>query len=85
LLAVVTDVSVSRGELSRIAILTQSGLARSVVPANTATDGDVVFAVSTGPSAPGRPERRPGARADALGTLAADLVAEALRRAIARD
>ncbi|HEY6238304.1 MAG TPA: P1 family peptidase [Thermoplasmata archaeon] len=85
LLAVVTDASVSRGELARIAILAQTGLARSVVPANTATDGDVVFAVSTGTSSPRRPERRPGARADALGGRAADLVAEALRRAIRSD
>jgi len=82
LVAVVTDAAVSRSELARIAILTQSGLARAVVPANTATDGDLVFATSTAGTRPSRPEERPGGRADALGTAAADLVAIALRAAI---
>lgn len=83
LVAVVTDVAVSRPELARVAVLTQTGLARAVVPVNTTTDGDVVFASTLREGRP-RPERRPGARADALGYVAAELVAEALARAVAR-
>lgn len=84
LIAIVTDVAVTRPELARVAVLAQSGLARTVVPVNTATDGDVVFA-STTREGPLRPERRPGERADRLGAAAADLVARAVALAVAPD
>ncbi len=84
LVAVVTDAPVTRGELQRIAVMAQTGLARAVVPVNTATDGDVVFASTT--REPRRSaERRGGERADALGAVAAELVAHALARAVAID
>jgi L-aminopeptidase/D-esterase-like protein len=84
LTAVVTDAAVTRPELARIAFLVQAGVARCVVPAQTATDGDVVFASSTSPRHPGR-EARPGERADRLGARAAELVVQAILRAVAAD
>ena len=81
LVAVVTDAGITRSELARVAVLAQTGLARAVVPVNTATDGDVVFASTTGAvTAP--KSRRPGERADALGIAAAELVARALAAAV---
>jgi L-aminopeptidase/D-esterase-like protein len=82
LVLVVTEVPLSRSGLSRLAQQAQDGLARAVVPAHTATDGDVAFAGTT--SANRRPprERYPGATADRVGTFAADLVAEAAVAAV---
>lgn len=84
LVAIVTDVPVTRAELARVAILAQSGLARAVVPVNTATDGDIVFAATTGEGSRGR-QRRPGDWADRLGSASAELVARAVAVAVAAD
>ena len=70
LIALVTTGSASRPELQRAAALAHTGLARAVVPAHTATDGDVVFVSSVGPEPPGGSARRPGESADVLGILA---------------
>jgi L-aminopeptidase/D-esterase-like protein len=77
LILVVTDTPLSRGGLYRLAQQAHDGLARAVMPAHTATDGDVAFAATT--EAGRRPERElyPGQTADRVGTLAADLVARA--------
>jgi L-aminopeptidase/D-esterase-like protein len=68
LLAVVTDVAAPRSVLQRAAVFAHDALGRAVVPAHTATDGDVVFVTSV--AAEGvrpRPEHRTGELADALG------------------
>jgi L-aminopeptidase/D-esterase-like protein len=81
LVAVVTDSVVPRRVLQRVAIGAHTGLSRAVIPVHTATDGDVVFASSLpGGPAPGA-ERYPGAHADRLAMLAAELVVEAVLRA----
>jgi L-aminopeptidase/D-esterase-like protein len=82
LMIVVTDAAIERSTLRRVAILAQTGLAQCVVPAHTATDGDVTFA-STLATRPPAPESRPGGNADRLGMLAARLVIEAALRAVA--
>ncbi len=82
LVAVVTDASIDRPGLFRVAVLAHTGLSRAVVPVHTATDGDVVFASSTGSPAGPRRTEAPGALADRIGGLAARLVAEALLRAV---
>jgi L-aminopeptidase/D-esterase-like protein len=74
---------VTRSELGRIAILAQSGVARCVVPANSSTDGDLVFASTTrDPGGAGAPDDA-GARADTIGVAAAAAVVGAVLSAVA--
>ncbi|MCI4321732.1 MAG: P1 family peptidase [Thermoplasmata archaeon] len=71
LVALVTDVPVSRPVLQRVAAFAHTGLSRAVVPSHTATDGDAVFVTSVaGDSAHVAHERRTGETADRLGVLA---------------
>ncbi|HTT35839.1 MAG TPA: P1 family peptidase [Thermoplasmata archaeon] len=83
LAAVVTDVPVGRAALARIALLAAGGLARTVVPVFTATDGDVVFASATRERSRLPAEAYPGGLADRIGTAAAELVGRAAARAVA--
>jgi L-aminopeptidase/D-esterase-like protein len=73
LAVVATDARLSKEETNKFAMLAQNGLARSVYPVHTMYDGDIVFGLSTG-------ERK--GDVNVLGTLAADLVAESIRRAV---
>jgi L-aminopeptidase/D-esterase-like protein len=71
LVAIVTSMSAPRSTLQRVAAFAHTGLARAVVPAHTATDGDTVFVSSTGPEGPTRsPDVRPGEQGDRLGIVA---------------
>jgi D-aminopeptidase len=45
---VATDAALSKAALKRLAMAAHDGIARALVPAHTAFDGDLVFAVSTG-------------------------------------
>ena len=45
---VATNLALDKAELTRLALMAQSGVARAVRPAHTALDGDVLFAVATG-------------------------------------
>ncbi len=47
LAVVATDVTLDKAGCGRLATMGHDGLARAVVPAHTATDGDAVFALST--------------------------------------
>ncbi len=58
--------------------MAQSGMSRAIYPVHTPLDGDVVFAVSTGR----RPLADPLFAMTTLGTLAANVVARAIARAI---
>ena len=78
LVSIVTDVSVDRRTLHRIAIAGQAGMARAVTPVHSATDGDVVFASTTNESAGPPRERYPGELGDRLGALASELVVRAI-------
>jgi len=73
LVAVATDARLDKTALHRLASLAHDGLARVISPAHTAYDGDTVFALSTGDHA---------ASPDAIGVLAAELTATAIRRAV---
>jgi L-aminopeptidase/D-esterase-like protein len=78
LVAVATDIALTRADLQRVAWMAAAGLARAVRPVFAPYDGDVVFALSTAVHAP--PEG--GALSIArLGNLAADAVARAAGRA----
>ena len=75
LAVVVTNAAFDKTRLTKIAAMAHNGLARTIRPLNTSADGDTVYAVSTGTVPAGE---------DALGTLAARVLAEAVRLAVTR-
>ena len=77
LVLALTEAPLTRVGLHRLAVQAHDGLARAVVPAHTATDGDVVFAACTSSSVRAAPEPYPGATADQVGARVAALVARA--------
>ncbi|HSC64159.1 MAG TPA: P1 family peptidase [Caldimonas sp.] len=72
---VATDAILTKAEANKVAQMAHDGLARSIHPVHTMADGDVVFALATGAS--GRP-----AATTLVGALAADVLAEAVLRAV---
>ncbi len=72
---VATDALLTKAEATKVAQMAHDGLARSIQPVHTMSDGDVVFALATGAS---------GARASTtlIGALAADVLADAVLRAV---
>ena len=72
---VATDAVLTKAEATKVAQMAHDGLARSINPIHTTGDGDAVFALATGAS------RRP-ASASLIGALAADVLAEAVLRAV---
>lgn len=77
--AVATDAPLTRAQARRIATMAHDGLARCIRPIHTMFDGDCLFALSTAPEgeAPVDP-----LTVSILGTLAADMVVRAVRRAV---
>lgn len=75
LAVVATNAQLTKAEANRVALMADAGIARAVTPAHTTADGDTVFALATG---------RWNGRADAsaIGALAADVLAEAIVRAV---
>lgn len=77
--AVATDAPLSRAQALRVAMMAHGGLTRAVRPVHTPFDGDCLFALST--AAPGQVVVDDIALIE-IGTVAADLVAAATRRAV---
>ena len=73
---VATNVSLEKTPLTKIAMMANCGAARAVRPYHTTGDGDSLFAVSTGRL------QRPNLQLTVLGSIAADLVAEAILRGV---
>ncbi|HVL69558.1 MAG TPA: P1 family peptidase [Vicinamibacterales bacterium] len=74
---VATNARLTKAAINRVAVMADDGLARAVVPAHTPSDGDTVFALATG--------RWDGeANLAVIGALAADVLAEAIVRAVAK-
>ena len=73
LAAVITNADLSKTQLCKIAGMAHDGYARSIAPVHTSMDGDSIYAVSVG-SVP--------ADQDAVGVLAAEVVSEAIVRAV---
>jgi len=72
---VATNAKLSKAEMSRVALMADDALARSVAPSHTTSDGDTVFALATG--------RWSGeANTSIIGALAADMLSEAIVRAV---
>lgn len=76
---VATNVTLSKAQATRIAIMAQDGLAQAIRPVHTPLDGDTVFALSTGAQALAEPAPLTLAR---IGMLAADCLARAIGRAV---
>ena len=77
--AIATDAPLTRAQARRVAMMAQDGLARCIRPIHCPFDGDSLFVISTATDT--------GAGSDAtaiteIGTIAADLVARAVRRAV---
>lgn len=70
---VMTNASFTKAQLCKIAGMAHDGYARSIRPVHTSADGDSIYAVSTG---------KTEADQDLIGTLAAEVVSEAINRAV---
>jgi len=72
---VATDAVLTKPEATKMAQMAHDGLARTIRPIHTMSDGDIVFALGTGASGRQVPTTL-------LGALAADVLAEAVLRAV---
>ena len=73
LAAVITNAEFDKAQLCKIAGMAHNGYARSIRPVHTSADGDSIYALSVGSV---RADR------DLVGTLAAEIVSEAIIRAV---
>jgi L-aminopeptidase/D-esterase-like protein len=74
---VATNARMTKAEINRVAIMADDGYARAIAPSHTVGDGDTVFTLATG--------RWSGtANATIIGALAADMVTEAIVRAVSK-
>ena len=71
--AVITNAAFTKPQLCKIAGMAHDGLARSISPVHTSADGDSIYALSTGTLR---------ADMDLVGTLAAEVVSQAITRAV---
>jgi L-aminopeptidase/D-esterase-like protein len=72
---VATNGALTKAQATRVAMMAHDGYARAIIPAHTPVDGDTIFALSTGTHA--------GAvNLGQIGALAADVMAEAIVRAV---
>jgi L-aminopeptidase/D-esterase-like protein len=72
---VATNATLTKAQATKVAQMAHDGLARTIYPAHTAGDGDTVFSLATGAWA-GAPD------VTLVGALAADVMAEAILRAV---
>jgi L-aminopeptidase/D-esterase-like protein len=75
LAVVATDAALTRDQAYRVAVIAQTGLARTIRPVHTPVDGDVVFALATG-------RNQEPAEVLHLGALAARAVERAILRGV---
>jgi L-aminopeptidase/D-esterase-like protein len=72
---VATDARLDKAQATKIAQMAHDGLARTINPVHTPSDGDTIFALATGKS-----PRRPNLTL--IGALAAEAMAQAIVRAV---
>jgi len=70
---VATDAKLTKAQATKVAQMAQDGLARTIRPAHTMFDGDVIFALSTGAKK---------ADVSSIGAFAAEVMAEAIVQAV---
>jgi len=73
LAVIATDAKLSKTGATKLAQLAGLGMARSIAPVNTMSDGDIVFALSLGQA---------NASIDTVGAAAAEALAQAILRAV---
>jgi L-aminopeptidase/D-esterase-like protein len=73
---VATNAKLTKVEATKLAQLAQAGVIRAINPVHTTRDGDTIFTMSTG--------AMPAIDINALGIAAAEVLAEAIRRAVRR-
>jgi L-aminopeptidase/D-esterase-like protein len=74
---VATNARMTKAEINRVAIMADDGYARAITPSHTVGDGDTIFTLATG--------RWNGtSNPTIVGALAADMVTEAIIRAISK-
>ena len=71
--AVATNAKLTKAQATKVAQMAQDGFARTIRPAHTMLDGDVIFALSTGTKK---------AEVSTIGAFAAEVMAEAILRAV---
>jgi L-aminopeptidase/D-esterase-like protein len=75
---VATDAKLGKAQAHRLAVMAHTGMPRAIYPVHTPLDGDLVFAAATGR----KPLPDPMFALTALGTLAANVLARAIARAV---
>ncbi len=70
---IATDAKLTKAQATKVAQMAQDGIARTVRPAHTMFDGDVIFALSTGTKK---------ADVSSIGAFAAEVMAEAIVRGV---
>ena len=70
-----TDAGLTREEANYLARVSHNGLSMTIHPCHTIRDGDTMFAMATG-------ESGPGVDLTTLGAAAAEVVAQAVLRAV---
>lgn len=73
---VATNARLTRESATKVAQMAQDGLAKSIRPAHTMLDGDIVFAISTGDIE---------TDINVIGACACEVVAQSVRRAVTGD
>lgn len=73
LVVVATNAALTKVDANRLAHVAQTGMARTINPVNTTSDGDLVIALSVGTEK---------AKIDSLGVAASEAVAESILRAV---
>jgi L-aminopeptidase/D-esterase-like protein len=76
LIVVATNLTLTKTQLTKIAMMANCGAARAIRPYHTTGDGDQLFAVST------RTLQRDDVNVTMIGTLAAEVVADAIVRGV---
>lgn len=83
---VATNAQLTQAQATKVAQMAHDGLARTIVPSHTPSDGDAIFALATGRWPEEGADTGVDTRADAdvgqIGALAAEVVAEAVLRAV---
>lgn len=77
LVAVFTNVALNKSQLSRLAKMASAGIARTILPAFTPYDGDIIFAASVG-------EEQVVCEEMVLGAMAAEVVSKAIISAVSQ-
>jgi L-aminopeptidase/D-esterase-like protein len=73
LAVVATSAALDKVEINKVAAMASLGIARSISPVNTMSDGDITFAIAKGSGK---------ASVNAIGTAAAEALAQAVLRAV---